>query len=203
MSETAVPTIAVEPAGPDSDEILTPEALAFVADLQRRFGRQRIALLEARVDRQKDLDAGVAPDFPIATADIRAADWTVAPAPADLEDRRVEITGPAEPKMMINALNSGARVFMADVEDSLSPTWANVVGGQSALKRAVRRELTFESPEGKSYRLNDDLATLLVRPRGWHLVERHVLVDDKPVSASLFDFGLYFFHNAAELVRGG
>jgi malate synthase len=203
MNETAAPTVAVAPAGPDPDEILTQEALAFVAELQRRFGRERIVLLEARVDRQKELDAGAAPDFPVATADVRAASWTVAPAPADLDDRRVEITGPAEPKMMINALNSGARVFMADLEDALSPTWGNVLGGQSALKRAVRRELTFESPEGKSYRLNDDLATLLVRPRGWHLVERHVLVDDKPVSASLFDFGLYFFHNAAELVRRG
>ena len=143
------------------------------------------------------------PDFPVATADVRAADWTVAPAPADLDDRRVEITGPAEPKMMINALNSGARVFMADLEDSLSPTWENVVGGQAALRAAVRRELTFDSPEGKAYRLNEKLATLVVRPRGWHLVERHVLVDGVPISASLFDFGLYFFHNAAELLARG
>src|SRR5215216_7440427 len=203
MSETAVPTIAVEPAGPDSDEILTPEALAFVADLQRRFGRQRIALLEARVDRQKDLDAGVAPDFPIATADIRAADWTVAPAPADLEDRRVEITGPAEPKMMINALNSGARVFMADVEDSLSPTWANVVGGQSALRDAVRGELAFTSPEGRVYRVGERPAQLVVRPRGWHLEERHLTLGGGPVSASLVDAGLYLFHNGAERIRRG
>jgi malate synthase len=193
----------VGPPVPGADEILTPDALAFVADLQRRFGRERVALLEARVDRQAELDAGVLPDFPIATADIRNDDWTVAPAPADLDDRRCEITGPAEPKMMINALNSGARVFMADLEDSLSPTWANVVGGQAALKQAVRRELTFDSPEGKAYRLNDALATLVVRPRGWHLIERHGLVDGAPVSASLFDFGLYFFHNAAELVGRG
>jgi malate synthase len=192
-----------DPGVPGADDILGADALAFVADLQRRFARQRVALIEARQDRQKELDSGVMPDFAVATAEVRAADWTVAPAPADLDDRRVEITGPAEPKMMINALNSGARVFMADLEDALSPTWANVVGGQSALKSAVRRELAFDSPEGKSYRLDDSLATLLVRPRGWHLVERHLLVDGAPLSASLFDFGLYFFHHAAELVRRG
>jgi malate synthase len=204
MTSTSPTGIEVKrPDAPGADEILTPDALAFVADLQRRFGRERVALLEARQERQKELDAGILPDFPAATADVRAADWTVVPAPADLDDRRVEITGPAEPKMMINALNSGARVFMADLEDSLSPTWANVVGGQAALKAAVRRELTFDSPEGKAYRLNDKLATLVVRPRGWHLVERHVLVDGIPISASLFDFGLYFFHNAAQLLARG
>ena len=197
------PSIEVTRRVEGADEILTPDALAFVADLQRRFGRERVALLEARQERQKELGAGILPDFPVATADVRAADWTVAPAPADLDDRRVEITGPAEPKMMINALNSGARVFMADFEDSLSPTWENVVGGQSALRAAVRLELTFDSPEGKAYRLNEKLATLVVRPRGWHLVERHVLVDGVPISASMFDFGLYFFHNAAELLRRG
>jgi malate synthase len=191
------------PPVPGADEILTPDALAFLADLQRRFGRERVALLRAREERQSELDAGVVPDFPASTAEIRAGDWRVAPAPADLDDRRVEITGPAEPKMMINALNSGARVFMADLEDSLSPTWVNVVGGQAALRAAVRRELTFDSPEGKAYRLNDKLATLVVRPRGWHLIERHVLVDGVPISASLFDFGLYFFHNAAELLGRG
>jgi malate synthase len=191
------------PSVPGAEEILTPGALVFVADLQRRFGRDRIALLEARQERQAELDAGVRPSFPVATAELRAADWTVAPSPPDLDDRRVEITGPAEPKMMINALNSGARVFMADLEDSLSPTWPNVVGGQAALRAAVRRELRFDSPEGKPYRLNETLATLVVRPRGWHLVERHVLVDAIPISASLFDFGLYFFHNAAELLRRG
>src|SRR5205085_3979778 len=137
------------------------------------------------------------------TTAIRDADWRVAPAPADLKDRRAEITGPAEPKMMINALNSCARVFMADLEDALSPTWANVVGGQAALQDAVRRELEFTSPEGKAYRLNEKTATLLVRPRGWHLPEAHVLVDGEPISASLFDFGLYFFHNAAESVSRG
>jgi malate synthase len=209
MTRSLPPGVEIDP--PDTswdalagiDDVLTDEALAFVADLQRRFGRQRVSILEARVERQAELDAGVQPDFPIGTAHLRSADWQVAPAPADLDDRRVEITGPAEPKMMINALNSGARVFMADLEDSLSPTWTNVVGGQAALRAAVRRELTFDSPDGKAYRLNNQLATLVVRPRGWHLVERHVLVDGIPISASLFDFGLYFFHNAAELLRRG
>jgi malate synthase len=197
------PRIEVTRRVEGADEILTPEALAFVADLQRRFGSDRLEILRAREERQKELDAGVLPDFPVATSEVRAAEWTVAPAPADLDDRRVEITGPAEPKMMINALNSGARVFMADLEDSLSPTWENVIGGQAALRAAVRRELTFDSPEGKAYRLNEKLATLVVRPRGWHLVERHILVDGVPISASLLDFGLYFFHNAAELLARG
>ena len=188
---------------PGSDRVLTEEALTFIADLQRRFGPLRLELLRRREERQAELDAGVRPDFLIATKDVREADWTVAPAPPDLDDRRVEITGPAEPKMMINALNSGARVLMADLEDALSPTWANVVGGQAALMDAVRRELVFESPEGKWYRLNDQTATLLVRPRGWHLVESGVLVDAVPISASLFDFGLYLFHNGAEVLRRG
>ncbi len=190
-------------AVPGSERILTPGALAFVADLQRRFGPSRIDLIERRQDRQVELDAGVRPDFLIATREIRESDWTVAPAPADLNDRRVEITGPAEPKMMINALNSGARVFMADLEDSLSPTWANVVGAQAALADAVRGSLAFDSPEGKAYRVGDQAATLVVRPRGWHLVESGMLVDGAPVSASLFDFGLYLFHcGAAALERG-
>jgi malate synthase len=186
-----------------SDRVLTDGALAFVADLQRRFGAVRLELVRQRQERQAELDAGVRPALLRATSEVRAADWTVAPAPADLDDRRVEITGPAEPKMMINALNSGARVFMADLEDALSPTWANVVGGQAALIDAVRRELTFESPEGKPYRLDERIATLLVRPRGWHLVESGVLIDGVPVSASLFDFGLYLFHNGAETLRRG
>ena len=143
------------------DRVLTDEALTFIADLQRRFGPLRLELLQRREERQAELDAGARPDFLAATREIRDGDWTVAPTPADLDDRRVEITGPAEPKMMINALNSGARVFMADLEDALSPTWANVIGGQAALIDAVRRELTFESPEGKAYRLNDATATLL------------------------------------------
>jgi malate synthase len=199
-----VPGVEVSgPAVPGSDRILTDDALIFVADLQRQFNRLRIDLLERRHERDAGLRGGRTLGFRPETADVRAADWTVAPAPADLDDRRVEITGPAEPKMMINALNSGARVFMADLEDALSPTWANVVGGQAALADAVRGELAFTSPEGKAYRLGERIATLLVRPRGWHLVESHVLVDGTPVSASLFDAGLYLFHNAAErLARG-
>lgn len=196
----------VEVVGPDvggSNRVLGPEALAFVAELHRKFNPTRQRLLRGRLDRQKRIDAGEMPDFRADTAQIRAADWLVAPAPADLNDRRAEITGPAEPKMMINALNSGARVFMADLEDALSPTWANVVGGQAALQDAVRRELEFTLPEGKAYRLNAKTATLVVRPRGWHLPEAHVLVDGEPISASLFDFGLYFFHNAAEAIRRG
>jgi malate synthase len=200
----ATPGVEIRgPAVPGSDRVLTDEALAFIADLQRRFGPVRLDLLRRREERQAELDAGVLPDFLAGTADVREGDWTVAPAPADLDDRRVEITGPAEPKMMINALNSGARVFMADLEDALSPTWANVVEGQAALMDAVRGELTFDSPEGKSYRLAERTATLVVRPRGWHLVESNVLVDDVPVSASLFDAGLYLFHNAAERVARG
>jgi malate synthase len=188
---------------PGAERVLTEPALAFVADLHRRFGPLRIALLEERHERQAELDAGARPDFLVATRHVREAAWTVAPAPADLDDRRVEITGPAEPKMMINALNSGARVFMADLEDALSPTWANVVGGQAALADAVRRTLAFESSEGRAYRLDERTATLVVRPRGWHLVESGMLVDDVPVSASLFDFGLHLFHNGAESLRRG
>ena len=205
MTDTTLPA-GVElrrAAVPEVDRVLTPDALAFVADLQRRFGPGRLDILRRRVERQAEIDAGVRPDFLVATRDVREDDWTVAPAPADLDDRRVEITGPAEPKMMINALNSGARVFMADLEDSLAPTWANVILGQAALADAVRRTLTFESPEGKAYRLGEKTATLLVRPRGWHLVESGMLVDGVPVSASLFDFGLYLFHNGAESLRQG
>src|SRR6187401_3538544 len=184
-------------AVPGSDRILTDDALAFVADLQRRFGPLREDLLERRHERDRAIQAGARRlDFLPETAEIRAADWTVAPAPADLDDRRVEITGPAEPKMMINALNSGAKVFMADIEDALSPTWSNVVGGQAALADAVRGTLAFESVEGKAYRLGERLATMLVRPRGWHLVDSHVLVDGRPISGSLLDAGLYLFHNA-------
>ncbi len=191
------------PAVPGSELVLTTEALAFIADLQRRFGPLRLDLLHRRQERQAALDAGQRPDFLASTHEIREAAWTVAPAPADFDDRRVEITGPAEPKMMINALNSGARVFMADLEDALSPTWVNVVGGQAALIEAVRGTLAFDSPEGKTYRLDDRIAQLVVRPRGWHLVESHVMVDEVPISAALFDAGLYLFHNAAERVAGG
>ena len=177
--------------------ILTPEALAFVAMLQRRFGPRREQLLARRREIQRALDAGWTPGFLPETAEIRAGDWTVAAIPADLTDRRVEITGPVDRKMIINALNSGASVFMADFEDSSSPTWKNLVEGQSNLVDAIERRIEFVSPEnGKVYRLNERVATLMVRPRGWHLEEKHVRVDGAPVSASLFDFGLFFFHNA-------
>jgi malate synthase len=191
-------------AGPVAglEEILTADAAAFLADLERRFRDERAALLRRRAERHARIVGGERPDFPASTAEIRAAAWRVAAAPTDLDDRRVEITGPAEPKMMINALNSGASVFMADLEDALSPGWANVVGGQVAIRDAVRRELTFETPD-KAYRLNDRTATLLVRPRGWHLEERHLLVDDSPMSASLFDAGLFLFHDAAEALARG
>jgi malate synthase len=189
------------PAG--TEEILSGEAQGFLAGLHRRFEPTRRSLLARRAARQHEFDAGVLPDFLTETAAVRSDTWKVASTPPDLEKRWVEITGPVERKMMINALNSGANVFMADFEDSLSPTWTNVVQGQANLVDAVRRRLTFRSPEGKDYRLHDEIATLLVRPRGWHLDERHVTVDGQPMSASLFDFGLYVFHNARErLARG-
>ncbi len=202
MSGT-VPGVEISgPAVAGEEGVLTPEALAFVADLERRFRDEREALLGRRAARHAEIAAGAMPRFLPETADVRTATWRVAPAPPDLDDRRVEITGPAEPKMMINALNSGARVFMADFEDALSPTWANVVGGQVAVREAVRRALAFETPD-RVYRLDERTATLLVRPRGWHLEERHLLVDGRPVSASLFDAGLHLFHNAAEALRRG
>jgi len=188
----------------DSQEsILTGEAIDFVSGLARTFEPRRQQLLEARRARQKEIDAGVLPDFLPATAHIRQTEWTVAPIPADLQDRRVEITGPVDRKMIINALNSGASVFMADFEDSNSPTWSNTIDGQFNLRDAVRGAITFTSPEGKQYALAERPATLLVRPRGWHLVEKHFLVDGKPISGSLFDFGLFFFHNVrAQLAKG-
>ena len=191
------------PSGPRYDEILTTRALEFVATLARRFEDRRRELLARRADVQRAIQEGRSPDFLPETAAVRDAEWTVASIPPDLADRRVEITGPVERKMIINALNSGAKVFMADFEDSNAPTWANNVEGQVNLCDAVRRTIEFVSPEGKAYRLAPTTATLVVRPRGWHLVEKHVLVDGRPISGSLFDFGLYFFHNAAELVRRG
>ncbi len=187
----------------DAARVLTPDALEFVATLSRRFERTRSDLLRRRAARQKGFDAGEKPDFLPDTAGVRAGAWKVAETPPDLQKRWVEITGPVERKMMINALNSGADVFMADFEDSLSPTWENVVNGQGNLIDAVRRDLELEQPGGKSYRLNPTIATLLVRPRGWHLSEKHLEIDGAPVSASLFDFGLYFFHNARERVARG
>jgi malate synthase len=184
-------------------EVLSPDALAFVARLHRAFDPRRRALRAARHVRQQRLDAGERPSFPPADGAARQRGWTVAPVPKDLLDRRVEITGPLDRKMTINALNSGARVFMADLEDSLAPTWANVVGGQANLRDAVRRTIAVDGPDGRRYRLGDQAAVLMVRPRGWHLDERHLLVDGRPVSASLFDFGLAFFHNARELLDRG
>lgn len=196
----------VKVAGPVAAEhasVLTPDALSFVVDLQRRFGARRRELLSARRARQERLDAGERPDFPAETAELRRSAWTVRPAPADLRDRRVEITGPVERKMVINALNSGAKVFMADFEDSHSPTWAATLQGQINLSDAIRRTISYTSPEGKKYALKDKTAVLLCRPRGWHLEERHLLVDGAPVSGSLFDFGLYALRNAKELVARG
>jgi malate synthase len=183
--------------------IVAPEAAEFVADLARRFGPRVRELLERRERRQAELDAGVRPDFLPETRSIREADWKIAGIPADLLDRRVEITGPTDRKMIINALNSGARVFMADCEDSLTPSWPNVIQGQLNLFDAVRRRIEYASPEGKSYRLNDKTAVLLVRPRGWHLYEKHWLVDDAPVPGAFVDYGLYLFHNAREALQRG
>ena len=189
---------------PGYDKVLAPEALAFLADLHRRFNPRREELLAARIERQARLDAGEKPDFLAETAAIREGDWTVAPLPADILDRRVEITGPIDRKMIINALNCGANVFMADFEDASTPTWANMVEGQGNLADAVRRTIEFVDPEtGREYRLNDKTGVLFVRPRGWHLPEKHMTVDDQPISGSLFDFGLYFFHNAREALARG
>jgi len=184
-------------------EILTPEAMRFLASLARRFEATRRERLAARVKKQAEIDSGVLPDFLPETAEIRAKSWTVAPIPRDLEDRRVEITGPVDRKMVINALNSGATVFMADFEDSNSPTWQNNIEGQINLRDAIRGSIGFTSPEGKRYELNPKTATLLVRPRGWHLTEKHVLIDGQPISGSLFDFGLFFFHNVKTQIAKG
>ena len=185
-------------------EILPFEALSFVVNLERRFGPRRRELLAARVERQKRLDAGERPDFLPETAAIRKGEWTVAQLPADLLDRRVEITGPVERKMVINALNSGASTFMADFEDSNTPTWSNVIEGQRNLRDAIRRTISYTDPKtSKPYELNDSVAVLLVRPRGWHLPEKHVIVDGLPMSGALFDFGLFFWHNAKEQLSRG
>ena len=204
-SRSSLPT-GVEILGevtPAFAEILTPDALAFVASLQRQFGPRRQKCLERRLERQKRLDHGEDLDFLPESKAIREGDWKCAPIPKDLQDRRVEITGPTDRKMVINALNSGAKMFMADFEDANAPTWRNMVEGQINLRDAIRRTIEFTSPEGKTYQLNDEVAVLLVRPRGWHLVEKHVLVDDEPVAGPFFDFGLFFYHNAQGLIRRG
>jgi malate synthase len=200
------PLLGVEVQAPVSaaaEAILTPEALEFVTELDRRTYARRQQLLRNRTERQARLDAGELPDFLSETAEIRAADWRVAPVPDDLQDRRVEITGPVDRKMVINALNSGAKMYMADFEDSHAPTWQGTLEGQINLRDAVAGTIEFTSPEGKRYLLNKQRATLLVRPRGWHLDERHVRVDGRPISASIFDFGLYFFHNGPMLLAKG
>jgi malate synthase len=191
------------PPGARHDEILTPKALDFIATLHTRFDDRRLELLARRQERQTRFDAGEKPDFLSEASEARSGEWRVADPAPDLMDRRVEITGPVERKMMINALNSGARVFMADFEDSASPTWSNVIQGQANLIDAVRREIKFDAPDGKQYRLADTTATLMVRPRGWHLPEKHVEINNRAISGSLFDFGLYFFHNARELLERG
>jgi malate synthase len=186
-----------------SGDVLTDEALAFLAGMHREFEQRRRELLAERAARQQRLDAGERPAFPASTQATRDADWRVAPTPKDLLDRRVEITGPTDRKMVINALNSGARCFMADFEDSNAPTWSNMVQGQVNLADAVRRTIELTTDDGREYRLGDEIATMLVRPRGWQLPERHLLVDGEPVSGSLFDFGLAFFHNAREQLERG
>ncbi len=191
------------PVTPEFAQILTPEAMAFVAKLERTFRDTRATLLQKRVERQARLDAGEKPDFLPETAAVRNGNWTIAPTPADLQDRRTEITGPVDRKMIINALNSGAKVFMADFEDANTPTWFNSIDGQLNLRDAVNRTIELVTPVGKQYRLNPETAVLFVRPRGWHLDEKHVLVDGRPMSGSLFDFGLYFFHNVRPALAHG
>ena len=186
------------------EQILAPEAVAFATDLQRTFNARRKELLIARSERQKRIEAGERPDFLPETKQIRDSSWTVAPLPKDILDRRVEITGPVDRKMIINALNSGAKVFMADFEDSNTPTWSNLIEGHINLRDAIRRTITYaDQGTGKQYKLNEQTAVLFVRPRGWHLEERHVKVDGEAMSGSIFDFGLYFFHNANELLKRG
>ena len=188
----------------ESEEILTPEALEFLQSLHTHFDERRKELLAKRAQRQVEVDNGVQLDFLPETKAIRDGDWTIAPLPKDLQDRRVEITGPVGRKMVINALNSGAKTFMACFEDATSPTWANMMEGQLNMKDAVRRTIEFEQhSNGKTYKLNEDIAVLMVRPRGLHLVEKNVVIDDEPIAGSFFDFGLYFFHNAKELIARG
>ena len=189
---------------PGFDGILTPQALGFMASLHRAFNARRLELLGARENRQAEFDTGIKPDFPAETAGVREGDWSISPVPQDLQDRRVEITGPVDRKMIINALNSGASVFMADFEDATTPTWSNLLEGQLNLCDANARTIDFDDPQsGRHYELADEIATLMVRPRGWHLSEKHVLIDGEPASASLFDFGLYFFHNARIRIERG
>src|SRR3984957_16280340 len=203
----ASPIVEIQITAPVSDAhktVLTADAVAFLKKLSSTFEGRRQELLTKRHERQARIDKGELPDFLPETANIRKADWSIASIPADILDRRVEITGPVDRKMIINALNCGANVFMADFEDATTPSWANLIDGQSNLMDAVRRQIDYTDPQsGKAYRLNDKTAVLFVRPRGWHLPETPVLIDGKPMSGALFDFGLYFFHNAKELLARG
>ena len=203
MTTTVVEIAATPSSHPLEAELLTEGAIEFLQALNLEFEARRLNLLNQRVLRQQRIDDGEQPDFLPSTREIRYAEWTVAPIPADLLDRRVEITGPPERKMIINALNSGANVFMADFEDSNAPTWSNCLEGQRNLKDANARTIQFSSAEGKEYRVGENPAVLFVRPRGWHMVEKHFLIAGAPISASLFDFGLYFFHNAKTLMKRG
>lgn len=185
-------------------DILTPDAIEFIAHLHRKFNGRRKKLLAKRIERQKEIDKGIFPDFLPETKHIRESNWSVTPLPSDLLDRKVEITGPVDRKMIINALNSGANIFMADFEDSTSPTWNNIVNGQTNLRDAVNGTISYyNETNGKKYSLNEKTAVLFVRPRGWHMEEKHVVVDGEFISASIFDFGLYFYHNAHELLKKG
>src|SRR5947207_14823439 len=205
-SSTTQPPRGVQLLGrvnPAFAQILTPDALAFVAKLKRAFGGRREEGLQRRADRQTALHRGGTLDFLPETKSIRESDWRCAAIPADIQDRRVEITGPTDRKMVINALNSGAKIFMADFEDANAPTWKNMVEGQINLRDAIRGAINFTNPGGKEYKLNEQVAVLMPRPRGWHLVEKHVLIDGEPVAGGFFDFGLFFYHNAQELIARG
>src|SRR5918994_717969 len=210
MAEVRAYAEGVEINAPIPDEfaqILTPEAVAFVAKLSREFGGRVEEILQKRAERQERIDAGEMPDFLPETREVREGDWRIAPVPEDLQDRRVELTGPPDRKMTINALNSGSATWMADFEDANCPTWHNMLESQQNLRDAIDRTITYQDPEsGKRYELNEDLtslATIIARPRGWHLFEKHMLVDGKQVPAGIFDFGLYFFHNARPLLEAG
>lgn len=206
MNSMSTQTTGIQIVGtlkPGYEEILTPKALKFLEEIETRFGARRKELLEMRQKRQQEIDNGKLPTFLPETEEIRKSDWTIAPLPEDLQDRRVEITGPTDRKMIINALNSGAKVFMADCEDATSPTWESIIEGQINLRDAVNRTISFKNPDGKEYRLNDETAVLLVRPRGLHLEEKNLILNGKRISGSFVDFGLYFFHNVNQLLQRG
>ena len=200
---SAMDTKILVPLNKQQKEILTPEAIEFASRLHQTFNSTRLELMEERKIRQTEIDSGYMPDFLTEREPIRQGDWKIATIPNDLLDRRVEITGPVDRKMIINALNSDVKVFMADFEDSNSPTWENIINGQINLRDANNKTISFMNPNGKQYKLNDKTATLMVRPRGWHLIEKHILVHGQPISASIFDFAIYFHHNANTLIASG